>query len=132
MPFDPNEYLKKESTEEFNPDAYLSEESSPKSLAPSKTGGESGAFVRPITPSTSTSASAGLKSESWKETANPLDSKFQSFKKTLPSNLKNTDESTYNLRGYWEGLGKPDNFDYSQKKESDGTYHGSSRNPKTG
>jgi len=109
-------------------------ESSPKSTAPSKTGGESGAFVRPITPSTSTptSASAGLKSASWKETANPLDSKFQSFKNTLPSNLKNTDESTYNLRGYWEGLGKPDKFDYSQNKEADGTYHANSRNPRTG
>jgi hypothetical protein len=48
--------------------------SSPKSDAPSKTGGESGAFVRPITPSplTPTSASAGLKSASWTETVNPL------------------------------------------------------------
>ena len=57
--------------------------SPPKSPAPSKTGGESGAFVRPITPSTSTStststptsASVGLKSESWTKTVNPLAAK---------------------------------------------------------
>jgi hypothetical protein len=49
-------------------------EAPPKSDAPSKTGGESGAFVKPITPSPSkpTLPSGGLKSESWKETANPL------------------------------------------------------------
>ena len=50
--------------------------SSPKSPAPSKTGGESGAYVRPITPSTSPSTStlpsAGLESESWTKTINPL------------------------------------------------------------
>jgi soluble cytochrome b562 len=57
---------------------FLSKVSSPKPPAPSTKGGESGAFVRrPITPSTSTptSASAGLKSESWKETVNPLGAK---------------------------------------------------------
>lgn len=45
---------------------------SPKSPAPSKTGGESGAFVRPITPSTPTSASGGSESASWTETAKPV------------------------------------------------------------
>ena len=51
---------------------FLSKVSSPKSPAPSKTGGESGAYVKPITPSTPTSASGGSKSASWTETANPL------------------------------------------------------------
>lgn len=58
--------------------------------------------------------------------------KFKKFKETLPDNLKNTDEETYNLRGYWEALGKPEEFDYSQPKEADGYYHAFSRNPQTG
>jgi len=58
--------------------------------------------------------------------------KFKKFKETLPDNLKNTNEETYNLRGYWEALGKPEEFDYSQPKEADGYYHAFSRNPQTG
>ena len=42
---------------------------SPKSPAPSMKGGESGALVRPLTP---TSASEGSKSESWTQTVNPF------------------------------------------------------------
>jgi hypothetical protein len=45
---------------------------SPKSPAPSKTGGESGAYVKPITPSTPTLPSGGSESESWTETAKPV------------------------------------------------------------
>lgn len=60
------------------------------------------------------------------------DIKFEKFKETLPDNLKNTNEETYNLRGYWESLGKPEEFDYSQPKETDGYYHAFSRNPQTG
>lgn len=55
---------------------------------------------------------------------------FKKFVQTLPSNLKNS--SNYNLRGYWEALGKPNSFDYNQPKETDGKYHAFSRNPNTG
>ena len=51
---------------------FLSKVSSPKPPASSTTGGESGAYVKPITPSTPTSASEDLKSASWTKTANPL------------------------------------------------------------
>jgi len=47
---------------------FLSKVSSPKSPAPSLKGGESGALVRPLTP---TSASEGSESESWTQTVNP-------------------------------------------------------------
>jgi len=57
--------------------------------------------------------------------------KFQEFFKTLPSNLR-VDSPDYNLRGYWEALGSPEKFDYSQPKEEDGKYHAFSRNPETG
>tara|TARA_R100000742_G_C4279640_1_gene104910 strand:+ start:4753 stop:7404 length:2652 start_codon:yes stop_codon:yes gene_type:complete len=63
---------------------------------------------------------------------NSDDIKFKKFKETLPDNIKNTNEETYNLRGYWEALGKPEEFDYSQPKETDGAYHAFSRNPQTG
>ena len=59
------------------------------------------------------------------------ESKFQSFFATLPPNLR-TDDSTYNIRGYWDALGRPGSFDYSQPKEEDGYYHGFSRHPRTG
>lgn len=57
--------------------------------------------------------------------------KFESYRKTLPSNLK-PDTEQYDLRGYWQGNNSPKSFDYSQPKESDGFYHASSRNPITG
>jgi hypothetical protein len=60
------------------------------------------------------------------------DYNFNKFRETLPDNLKNTNPSTYNMKGYWEALGKPANFDYSQPTEEDGYYHAFSRNPKTG
>jgi len=56
---------------------------------------------------------------------------FKKFVSTLPPNLRNTG-SDYNLKGYWESLGKPSAFDYSQPKESDGMYHAYSRNSETG
>lgn len=56
---------------------------------------------------------------------------FQNFYSTLPENLQ-TDDSTYDIRGYWDGLGRPLEFDYSQPKESDGYYQGFSINPNTG
>jgi hypothetical protein len=57
---------------------------------------------------------------------------FEQFKNSLPENLKNTNPEHYNLRGYWEALGKPTTFDYTQPKENDGFYHAFSRNPETG
>lgn len=56
---------------------------------------------------------------------------FQQFFKTLPLNLRK-DSPDYNIRGYWNGLGRPTEFDYSQPKEDDGYYHATSRNPQTG
>lgn len=57
--------------------------------------------------------------------------KFQTFFATLPPNLR-TDDSTYNIRGYWDALGKPANFDYAMPREEDGLYHAFSRHPRTG
>jgi hypothetical protein len=56
---------------------------------------------------------------------------FQKFFKTLPMNLRR-DQPDYNIRGYWDALGRPSEFDYSQPKQDDGYYHASSRNPQTG
>lgn len=56
---------------------------------------------------------------------------FQQFFKTLPLNLRK-DSPDYNIRGYWNALGKPSEFDYSQPKQDDGYYHAFSRNPETG
>ena len=56
---------------------------------------------------------------------------FQNFYQTLPDNLMQ-DEVDYDLRGYWDGLGRPEAFDYSQPTEADGYYHAFSINPNTG
>lgn len=56
---------------------------------------------------------------------------FQKFYKTLPENLQ-LDDNTYDIRGYWDGLGRPQEFDYTQPTESDGYYHAFSINPNTG
>ena len=56
---------------------------------------------------------------------------FQKFYKTLPENLQ-SDDNTYDIRGYWDALGRPQEFDYTQPKESDGYYHAFSINPNTG
>jgi hypothetical protein len=57
--------------------------------------------------------------------------RFQTFYATLPPNLR-VDDNTYNIRGYWDALGKPANFDYAQQREEDGLYHAFSRHPRTG
>jgi hypothetical protein len=57
--------------------------------------------------------------------------KFQKFFKTLPDNLQ-VDDDLYDIRGYWDAEGRPDEFDYSQPKESDGYYHAYTRHPRTG
>lgn len=56
---------------------------------------------------------------------------FSNFYNTLPENLQ-TDDPTYDIRGYWDALGRPQEFDYSQPKEKDGYYHAFSINPNTG
>jgi len=56
---------------------------------------------------------------------------FQQFFRTLPLNLRK-DTPDYNIRGYWNALGKPNTFDYTQPKQDDGYYHATSRNPQTG
>jgi hypothetical protein len=56
---------------------------------------------------------------------------FQKFYNTLPENLQ-TDDNTYDIRGYWDALGRPQEFDYTQPTEADGYYHGFSINPNTG
>jgi hypothetical protein len=79
---------------------------------------------------------------SWKENMNkrpffktrlgPADElRFQKFFKTLPENLQ-TDDDLYDIRGYWDAEGKPDEFDYSQEKQEDNQHHAYSRHPYTG
>lgn len=57
--------------------------------------------------------------------------KFQAFYKTLPENLQ-SDDPTYDIRGYWDSEGRPAEFDYSQPKQDDGYYHAYSLNSNTG
>jgi len=75
--------------------------------------------------------SVGLEPKGYQKGGKTDDATFKKFVATLPPNLRNTG-SDYNLRGYWESLGKPSTFDYSQPKESDGVYHAYSRNSETG
>ncbi len=75
--------------------------------------------------------SMGLEPKGYQKGGKTDDATFKKFVATLPPNLRNTG-SDYNLRGYWESLGKPSAFDYSQPKESDGMYHAYSRNSETG
>jgi len=61
---------------------------------------------------------------------------YEVWRRSLPENLQ--DESpAYNLRGYWESLGKPTKFNpFENELQDDGDgkryYHGYSRNPDTG
>lgn len=56
---------------------------------------------------------------------------FQKFYQSLPDNLQ-SDDDTYDIRGYWDSEGRPEAFDYSQPKEKDGYYHAYSINGNTG
>lgn len=56
---------------------------------------------------------------------------FQNFYNSLPENLQ-TDDATYDIRGYWDSEGRPEKFNYNQPKESDGYYHAYSINQNTG
>ena len=56
---------------------------------------------------------------------------FQNFYKTLPNNLQ-SDDDTYDIRGYWDSEERPTEFDYTQPKDKDGFYHAYSINGNTG
>ena len=55
---------------------------------------------------------------------------FQKFYNTLPDNLMQ-DDPEYDIRGYWDSEGRPEEFNYNQPKE-EGYYHASSINGNTG
>jgi hypothetical protein len=54
------------------------------------------------------------------------------FVRTLPPNLAQPNDPSYNLKGYWNSLGKPESFDYNQPTDPQGYYHAFSRDPYTG
>jgi hypothetical protein len=57
---------------------------------------------------------------------------FQKFYNTLPNNLQ-SDDDTYDIRGYWDSEGRPEEFNYDQPKDKDdGYYHAYSINSNTG
>ncbi|MFO0007760.1 MAG: hypothetical protein ACK559_42260, partial [bacterium] len=65
---------------------------------------------------------------------------YDRWRRSLPENLQ-SESPSYNLRGYWESLGKPEKFEPFNYDlyggEYDGPngeflYHGFSRNPETG
>ena len=56
---------------------------------------------------------------------------FQKFYNTLPDNLMQ-DDPEYDIRGYWDSEGRPEEFNYNQPKEDDGYYHAYSINSNTG
>jgi len=60
------------------------------------------------------------------------DSDYMNFVRSLPSNLAQPNDPSYNLRGYWNALGNPESFDYNQPTDPQGYYHAFSRDPRTG
>jgi hypothetical protein len=60
------------------------------------------------------------------------DASYMNFVRTLPSNLAQPNDPSYNLRGYWNALGNPESFDYNQPTDPQGYYHAFSRDPRTG
>ena len=56
---------------------------------------------------------------------------FQKFYNTLPDNLMQ-DDPEYDIRGYWDSEGRPEEFNYDQPKQDDGYYHAYSINSNTG
>jgi hypothetical protein len=83
--------------------------------------------VRPVKPKMQ---SGGL-SGSPTKLASSDEEKFSQFFTTLPPNLR-VDNNSYDIRGYWDALGRPDAFDYNQPKEEDGMYHAFSRHARSG
>jgi hypothetical protein len=60
------------------------------------------------------------------------DASYINFVRSLPSNLQQPNDPSYNLKGYWNALGKPESFDYNQPTDLQGYYHAFSRDPYTG
>jgi hypothetical protein len=60
------------------------------------------------------------------------DASYMKFLRSLPSNLQQPNDPSYNLKGYWNALGKPESFDYNQPTDPQGYYHAFSRDPYTG
>lgn len=63
---------------------------------------------------------------------------YQAFKKTLPSNLRNSSEEEYDMKYYWQNNGKPKDFSEAQSSEqpmfsleNDNFYHAPSVEPNT-
>jgi hypothetical protein len=56
---------------------------------------------------------------------------FQKFYNSLPGNLQ-TDDDTYDLRGYWDSERRPESFNYDQPTDDEGYYHAYSINSNTG
>ena len=56
---------------------------------------------------------------------------FQQFYQSLPDNLMQ-DDPEYDIRGYWDSEGRPQEFNFNQPKEDDGYYHAYSINQNTG
>jgi hypothetical protein len=56
---------------------------------------------------------------------------FQKFYQSLPDNLMQ-DDPEYDIRGYWDSEGRPQEFNFNQPKEDDGYYHAYSINQNTG
>lgn len=60
------------------------------------------------------------------------DVSYMNFVRTLPPNLAQPNDPSYNLKGYWNALGNPESFDYNQPIDPQGYYHAFSRDPRTG
>jgi hypothetical protein len=56
---------------------------------------------------------------------------FQKFYQSLPDNLQ-SDDATYDIRGYWDSEGRPEVFNFNQPTEDDGYYHAYSISGNTG
>lgn len=56
---------------------------------------------------------------------------FQQFYQSLPDNLMQ-DDPEYDIRGYWDSEGRPQEFNFNQPKEDDGYYRAYSINQNTG
>jgi hypothetical protein len=63
---------------------------------------------------------------------------YEAFKKTLPPNLRNSSEDEYDMKYYWQNMGKPKDFTQAQSYEQpmfslekDKFYHAPSVEPNT-
>lgn len=87
-----------------------------------------------IIPMKSPRAKAPAKhTKNYKQAGGTIDDvSYMNFVRTLPPNLAQPNDPSYNLRGYWNALGNPESFDYNQPTDDQGYYHAFSRDPRTG